>query len=85
MKKERLVVEVFRTDITDKAIAVQVIKCLSSAYEGACINFDLEDVDRILRIASTGPVQTDVVIAVVESFGYHADVLPDVVEEKVEV
>lgn len=75
-------VEVFKTNV-DSTKAPQILTCLSSLYEGARVSFDLEDIDRVLRIASSSAVDAQVVICVVESFGFHAEVLPDEVNVRV--
>ena len=43
-------VEVFKTDISDKILAQKIICHLESKIPKASINFDLEDHDRILRV-----------------------------------
>jgi len=49
-------VEVFRTNIEDEIVANAVARELGSLFPGALINFDLDDCDRILRVAGAGIV-----------------------------
>ncbi len=43
-------VEVFKTNIKHRGQTKPVIKKLEASFPGSCINFDLEDCDRILRV-----------------------------------
>jgi hypothetical protein len=43
-------VEVFKTNIRDKATASIILSDLNSIFPGGRINFDLEDCDNILRV-----------------------------------
>jgi len=70
-------VAIFRTNVSSMHAAQKIAAYLSSLYEGAHITFDLEDVDRILRIAPGGEVDFRLVKGVVSTFGFQADELPD--------
>lgn len=70
-----MIVEVFKTNIKDEAIARVVIKQLSAYYPSAKINFDLEDVDNVLRIENNSTITAEDVIARVAQMGYHSAVL----------
>jgi hypothetical protein len=74
-------VEVFRTDVQSSESARQIIEGLSSVMEEARITFDLEDVDRILRIASARQINTTLVETIVGLSGHCAEVLGDTVPE----
>ena len=77
------VVEVFKTNVTSTTVAQQIALCLMSSMEGSRATFDLQDVDRILRIASTQKIQAEIVVAIVKTFGFHASPLPDHIEDVV--
>jgi hypothetical protein len=71
-------VEVFKTDVNDRATAARIISDLNQAYPSSRVNFDLEDCDNILRIESPdGPVPVAEVITIVGGAGRRAEVLPD--------
>lgn len=71
-------VEVFKTSINNLRDAEEVLIALYSVFPQAAINFDLEDVDNILRVEQeNGMVNFDKVIATVESSGFAIEVLED--------
>ena len=70
-------IEVFRTNVTDLDLSMTILLCLASMFEGAQITFDLEDVDNVLRIASSSSIDTKAVISVVSRFGFQAEVMPE--------
>ncbi len=43
-------IEIFKTNITEQSIACLIIADLKLLFSEAKISFDLEDIDRILRI-----------------------------------
>ena len=43
-------IEIFKTNITEQSIASTIMIDLNSLFNEACISFDLEDIDRVLRI-----------------------------------
>jgi hypothetical protein len=45
-------IEIFKTGVTTKVVADEIVKQLQSKIPGARINFDLDDCDNILRIDS---------------------------------
>ena len=74
-------VEVFKTNVTDRIHANFLTGQLHKNFIGYKVNFDLEDCDKILRIQYTGEViNTSEVIDLMEKFGFKAEVLPDAVE-----
>lgn len=71
-------VEVFKTNVCDRARAEELINEIHSAFTHYSANFDLEDCDRILRIkCTTGCVEPDAVISIVKAFGFVAEVLAE--------
>jgi hypothetical protein len=71
-------VEVFKTNIDDRDQAKNLIDRIHKRFVGYEANFDLEDCDRILRVAClTGAVQDAGLIDLVKESGYHAEILPD--------
>ena len=49
-------VEVFKTNIEDKLVADSLVQELGTLFPGSSVNFDLDDCDRILRIAGPGVI-----------------------------
>jgi hypothetical protein len=45
-------VEIFKTNVTNKRLAARVLKELTARLPAYRFNFDLEDCDRILRVQS---------------------------------
>jgi hypothetical protein len=71
-------VEVFKTNVKDPGHAKRLIEQIHQNFSDYKANFDLEDCDNILRVQSTtGFVQSSFLIALLEEFGYTAEVLPD--------
>ena len=74
-------VEVFKTNVKDRAQAVMLIQRIHETFTGYKANFDLEDCDRILRVRSvTGVVESFRLIHLLKELGCHAEVLPDIVK-----
>lgn len=71
-------IEVFKTDVKDRAFASLLIEQIHKTYTGYTANFDLDDCDNILRVKSvSGNVQADPLILLLEEYGFKAEVLPD--------
>jgi len=71
-------VEVFKTNVTQKKVAHRIVTRLNKEFMHYKANFDLGDVDRILRIVCTSSnLDVHGVIRVVSEAGFKADVLPD--------
>ncbi|MGJ7033248.1 hypothetical protein [Niabella hirudinis] len=68
-------IEVFRTNVLDKATARMLVKSLRQLFPGSKISFDLDDCDRILRIESSEPIDVRQVAFSLKTEGYRADVL----------
>ena len=65
----KIIIEVFKTDVTEVAVASSIQDALLNALPACKINFDLQDCDRILRIEGK-VVQLDLVTNIVSSQGH---------------
>jgi hypothetical protein len=70
-------IEVFKTNVEDEDHAGLIVTEIQKAFPSYLANFDLEDCDRILRIASKRQVDAEALITLLAALGYHAEVLPD--------
>ncbi|GAA0892134.1 hypothetical protein GCM10009122_18130 [Fulvivirga kasyanovii] len=71
-------VEVFKTNINDKVDAERVLVALSHHFPFATINFDLTDVDNILRIeCKSYLVNFNKLISMVNEMGFEIEALGD--------
>lgn len=71
-------VEVFKTNVKDQDHANMLIAQIHQAFRDYTANFDLEDCDKILRIAcTTGCIPPSSLIKLLQDFGCNAEVLPD--------
>ncbi|ANH82104.1 hypothetical protein A8C56_14980 [Niabella ginsenosidivorans] len=68
-------IEIFKTDVPDKATARLLVRNLKSLFPHSKINFDLEDCDNILRIESSKPIDVRKVTFSLAEQGHRADVL----------
>ncbi|MCF3109413.1 hypothetical protein LL912_11555 [Niabella sp. CC-SYL272] len=68
-------IEIFRTNVFDKATARMLVRNLKRVFPRSKINFDLEDCDRILRIESRQPIDIRRVHFSLKLEGYRADIL----------
>jgi hypothetical protein len=71
---ESISIEIFRTNIDNKDVALRVSFELSKHFPDAKVNFDLDDCDKILRIKGTG-VNIKKVIDSLTDLGYICEVL----------
>ncbi|TZF84478.1 hypothetical protein FW774_05655 [Pedobacter sp. BS3] len=71
-----MAVEVFKTNVVEACDSAFIVQMLLSCFPGSCINFDLDDCDKILRIEGTNISQATV-ISLLGANGYHCEVLPD--------
>ncbi len=67
-------VEVFKTDVKQKAQAVQLIAGLSQQFPLHCISFDLDDCDKVLRIEGNNICNTTI-IKLLNLQGFFCEVL----------
>lgn len=72
------IVEVFRTNVQKDAQARQLVKKLLVHFPHCKINFDLQDCDKILRVAGIAGIDIcpDKIIRVINTCGYHCEILP---------
>lgn len=78
-------VEVFKTNVQ----VARHARILAEEMEKRCpsyeVNFDLDDCDRIMRVVSRGgAVEVSVVVAMMKSLGFTAEVLADDIPEVLE-
>lgn len=67
-------VEVFKTNVPDQAVAQQLLAAFGQHLPDSKINFDLEDCDRILRVESE-TVNGQEIVALVEARGFQCMML----------
>ena len=67
-------IEVFKTDVEDKNLSVQIVCKLKKHFPESCINFDLDDCDHILRVEGEN-ISVQSVILLMKNFGYSCEVL----------
>lgn len=73
-----MAVEVFKTNVIKARQARMLIEKIEHELKGHTANFDLEDCDHILRVVNPyEPVAVSAVLALMNAYGYHAEVLPD--------
>ncbi len=66
---------IFRTNITSVHDKNNVIKAISSLFEVQSCSVDLEDCDRVLRVASPATFQEQEIIELVTNLGFACAVL----------
>ena len=71
-------VEVFKTNVQHEKDARIIIHRLEEQFPETVVNFDLEDCDKVLRVACRDQIlQTQKIMAVVESYGFVLEPLSD--------
>ncbi len=71
-------VEVFQTTINNQQQSEAIAQAIRREFPDYHVNFDLEDCDKILRVAhEKSQIVAQKLIQIVESFGVEAAVLPD--------
>lgn len=74
----KLMVEVFRTNVTEICHAEMLIEQIHKTFSEYKANFDLKDCDKILRVkCANGAVRPAPLISLLNDFGFFAEVLPD--------
>jgi len=68
------IVEVFKTNVQQDDQARQLIKKLLGHFPHCKINFDLQDCDKILRVAGI-QIYPDKIIELINPSGYHCEIL----------
>jgi hypothetical protein len=77
-------IEVFKTNVQKESQADLLIDLISLAFTDYRASFDLEDCDKVLRVASRQPeICSTSVIRLLEDFGYHAEVMNEGIEERI--
>ncbi|MBV7529379.1 hypothetical protein [Chitinophaga sp. sic0106] len=66
---------IFRTNITSVHDKNNVIKAISSSFEVQACSVDIEDCDRVLRVAGQAPFQEEEIIELVTNLGFACDIL----------
>lgn len=69
-------VEVFKTNVENETEAQAVSMVLMHMFPDTRINFDLDDVDKILRIQSD-KIYKDFVMKTVNDIGFKCELLPE--------
>lgn len=78
---EGMRVEVFKTNVRDWKVAQAIVRSIHQAYPTYRANFDLEDCDHILRVASQrDEVHSSSLILFLHRHGYHAEVLREEIQ-----
>jgi hypothetical protein len=73
-----IMVEVFRTTVTDRDLAAELIRKIENTFDSYSAHFDLDDCDKILRISTpSGKVEAPLLISLLKNAGVQAEVLPD--------
>jgi hypothetical protein len=67
-------VEVFKTNVHNGEHAVRLISVLEQAFPGFQLNFDLDDCDRILRVAGQN-ILPGKIMEILHANGFHCSVL----------
>lgn len=63
-------IEVFRTNVCCQNEALQIVEHLQKKLLNTKINFDLEDCDKILRIAGTSAAKNKYIVGYLQELGY---------------
>jgi hypothetical protein len=73
-----MMIEVFKTDVKDADHANLLIDQIHQNFDHYKANFDLDDCDKILRVkCASGEIQSSLLIALLNEFGFEAETLPD--------
>lgn len=71
-------VEVFKTNVGECDEADILLYHIHNAFVDYKANFDLIDCDKILRVEClSDPIQSALIIDILNGLGYNAEVLPD--------
>jgi len=73
-------VEVFKTNVADPEQAKRLVDQIERNFANCKVNFDLDDCDRILRVAFEEKIQSDLLIDVLKNVGCIAEALPDTIQ-----
>jgi hypothetical protein len=67
-------VEVFKTNVTQREIADQLISALQMQFQFSRVNFDLEDCDKILRVEDND-ICIKTIVGLLNYNGFECEVL----------
>jgi hypothetical protein len=67
-------VEVFKTNVQDEAEAAILVALLQKHITNSCVNFDLDDCDKVLRVAGL-EISPQLVAGILNDHGYWCEVL----------
>ncbi|PWB27221.1 hypothetical protein DCO46_04280 [Flavobacterium sp. HTF] len=76
LKSNKIMIEIFKTNITDQKLANSVIEKLRKEFVGSLINFDLDDNDRIIRVEAEF-VDSIKIIEILVQLGISCKIIPD--------
>ena len=68
-------IEIFKTNVQNKSQAKQIINLLKNIFSEATINFDLNDCDKILRVAGIKKSYTKTIVTDLNNLGYTCEIL----------
>ena len=69
-----LMIEVFKTNITERKAADKIVEQLGKLLPGSHVNFDLEDCDKVLRVECDW-VDIEKVVEYLNEMGHWCEVL----------
>jgi hypothetical protein len=67
-------IEVFKTDVQSVEQSKPLIRKLKNNIPGGCVNFDLEDCDKVLRVEGDG-FSVEAIIKLLRKNGHHCEIL----------
>ena len=73
--KSTFMIEIFKTNVQNKSQAKQIINLLKNIFSEATINFDLNDCDKILRVAGIKKSYTKTIVTDLNNLGYTCEIL----------
>jgi len=75
LKDNKMIVEVFKTNVTDAEVANKIVSDLTFHLPDSKVNFDLSDCDNILRIESSKEIHIESITEHLVRWGYFCEVL----------
>lgn len=70
-------VEVFKTNVSEPFHAEILIRLIHKSFNEYNASFDLEDCDNILRVESLNTIESNVLINLIQGFGFEIEILTD--------
>jgi hypothetical protein len=70
-----IMIEIFKTDVQNKAQAKSVMNLLQSGFSEAKINFDLNDCDKILRVEGINQIHIVQIVNDLNGLGFKCEIL----------